>query len=54
MYGLGRVFYHTIGHNPSDFDVPEVMEISRRGALWAAEGKQAAAANLVQPVYAAR
>ena len=35
-WGLGRVFYSALGHVRSDFDVPEVMEIQRRGMLWAA------------------
>jgi hypothetical protein len=32
----GRVFYCSLGHVASDFDVPEVREIVRRGLLWAA------------------
>jgi len=35
-YGAGRVFYSSLGHVAADFDVPEVMEIARRGCLWAA------------------
>ena len=35
-YGSGRVFYSSLGHVASDFDVPEVREIMRRGCLWAA------------------
>lgn len=35
MYGEGKVFYSALGHVASDFDVPEVKEIIRRGALWA-------------------
>ena len=34
-YGAGRVFYSSLGHVASDFDVPEAKEIMRRGALWA-------------------
>ena len=34
-WGLGRVFYSALGHVRSDFDVPEVTEIQRRGMLWA-------------------
>lgn len=34
-WGEGRVFYSSLGHVASDFDVPEVMEIQRRGMLWA-------------------
>lgn len=36
MYGKGRVFYSALGHVASDFNVPEVAEITRRGILWAA------------------
>lgn len=35
-YGGGRVFYSALGHVTTDFDVPEVTEIMRRGCLWAA------------------
>jgi len=35
-YGEGRVFYSSLGHVAADFDVPEVLEIMRRGSLWAA------------------
>jgi type 1 glutamine amidotransferase len=35
MYGKGRVFYSSLGHVRSDFDIPEVREITRRGMLWA-------------------
>jgi uncharacterized protein len=34
-WGKGRVFYCSIGHSPSDFDVPEAMTIMERGMLWA-------------------
>jgi len=36
MWGKGRVFYSSLGHVASDFDVPEAREIQRRGLLWAA------------------
>lgn len=36
MYGKGRVFYSSLGHVARDFDVPEVLEITKRGILWAA------------------
>jgi len=36
MYGKGRVFYSSLGHVAADFQVPEVLEITRRGMLWAA------------------
>ena len=34
-YGKGKVFYASIGHVTSDFDVPEAREIVKRGCLWA-------------------
>lgn len=34
-WGQGRVFYSSLGHVRSDFDVPEAREIMRRGMLWA-------------------
>ncbi|MBN2301888.1 MAG: ThuA domain-containing protein [Lentisphaerae bacterium] len=38
-YGKGRVFYSSLGHVAKDFDVPEVLEIAKRGILWAAREK---------------
>jgi type 1 glutamine amidotransferase len=35
MWGKGRVFYTSLGHVASDFDVPEAREIVQRGMLWA-------------------
>jgi hypothetical protein len=35
-YGEGRVFYSSCGHVAADFKVPEVLEIQRRGSVWAA------------------
>jgi len=34
-WGQGRVFYSSLGHVASDFDVPEAKEITLRGLLWA-------------------
>ena len=34
-YGAGKVFYSSLGHVATDFDVPEAKEIMRRGCLWA-------------------
>jgi hypothetical protein len=36
LYGKGRVFNSTLGHAPSDFNVPEARAIMQRGMLWAA------------------
>lgn len=35
-WGAGRVFYASVGHVRSDFEVPEAREMVRRGLLWAA------------------
>ncbi len=35
-YGEGKVFYMSLGHVAKDFEVPEVLEIIKRGAIWAA------------------
>jgi type 1 glutamine amidotransferase len=36
-YGKGRVFYHSLGHKPDVIEQPEVLELTRRGLLWATE-----------------
>ncbi len=36
MWDKGRVFYSSLGHAAADFNVPEALEIQRRGFLWAA------------------
>lgn len=35
-HGNGRVFYNALGHSPSVFDIPEAIELMRRGFRWAA------------------
>jgi len=34
-WGQGKVFYSSLGHVAKDFDVPEALEIQKRGMLWA-------------------
>ena len=51
MYGKGRVFYNSLGHVAVDFNVPEALEIMKRGILWAAESKYLPAEKWIQPVY---
>ena len=51
MYGKGRVFYNSLGHQAVDFNVPEALEIMKRGILWAAESKYLPAEEWIQPVY---
>jgi type 1 glutamine amidotransferase len=36
QWGEGRVFYHTLGHNPQELEIESVKELTRRGILWAA------------------
>lgn len=35
-WGKAKIFYTSLGHVASDFNVPEAKEIVRRGLLWAA------------------
>lgn len=51
MYGKGRVFYSSLGHVASDFGVPQVLEIQKRGILWACMSKFALAEPWKNPVY---
>ncbi|WP_020431635.1 ThuA domain-containing protein, partial [Paenibacillus riograndensis] len=44
-WGQGRVYYNSLGHHADIVELPPVKELMRRGLLWAAEGKQEAAAN---------
>ena len=44
MWGHGRVFYNSLGHHADIFDAYEPLELMRRGFLWAAAGKDRAAA----------
>lgn len=36
-WGQGRVFYNSLGHHADIFDIPEALELMRRGFLWAAK-----------------
>ena len=35
-WGAGKVFYSSLGHVAKDFEVPEAVEIQKRGMVWAA------------------
>ena len=50
-YGKGRVFYISVGHTPKDFDIPESMEILRRGIRWASGSKYEPYEKWLSPVY---
>ncbi|WP_282939901.1 ThuA domain-containing protein [Paenibacillus sp. RC67] len=41
-WGVGRVYYCSLGHHADIVDMPPVKELMRRGFVWAAEGKAAA------------
>ena len=40
MWGKGRVFYTSLGHVAKDFQVPEALEIVKRGLLWASRNAE--------------
>jgi type 1 glutamine amidotransferase len=50
-YGKGRVFYSSLGHVAKDFNVPEALEIMKRGICWAALSLYEKTEDLVNPVY---
>lgn len=45
-WGVGRVYYNSLGHQANIMEIPTVMELMRRGFLWAAEGKARAVAAI--------
>ncbi|MFO7853531.1 MAG: ThuA domain-containing protein [Bacteroidales bacterium] len=50
-YGKGRVFYSSLGHVAADFEVPEALEIMKRGIQWAANSKYGEKERWIKPVY---
>ena len=52
MYGKGRVFYSSLGHVSADFNVPEALEIQKRGIRWACMSKYEPEEEWKEPVYA--
>ncbi|MEK4250957.1 ThuA domain-containing protein [Paenibacillus sp. FSL W7-1287] len=38
-WGVGRVYYNSLGHQANIMEIPEVMEMMHRGFLWCADGK---------------
>jgi len=50
-YGKGRVFYSSLGHVASDFDVPEALTIMQRGIIWAAGSRSMKGESWLSPVY---
>lgn len=51
QYGKGRVFYSSLGHVASDFNVPEALEIMKRGIIWAADSREKGAEKWLSPIY---
>ena len=45
MWGLGRVYYNSLGHQLNIVKMKEVTEMIKRGFLWASEGKKIAKDN---------
>lgn len=50
-FGEGRVFYSSLGHVMKDFEVPEALELQKRGIRWAAESKYHPKETWVDPKY---
>ncbi len=51
VYGKGRVFYSSLGHVASDYNVPQALEIQKRGIYWACMSKFEATEELRRPIY---
>ena len=52
MYGNGRIFYTSVGHNLTHVtERPEALEMMKRGIRWASASKYAPAEKWVSPVY---
>jgi type 1 glutamine amidotransferase len=54
VYGKGRVFYISLGHQPEVFDVPQALTMLKRGILWAGKSKYETTPNLISPTYPER
>lgn len=51
VYGKGRVFYSSLGHVAADYNVPQALEIQKRGIRWASMSKYEPLEEWKQPVY---
>ena len=54
IYGEGRVFYTSLGHQSKVFETSEALTILKRGILWASRSKYESTPNLVTPMYPKR
>jgi len=50
-YGNGRIFYSSLGHVMADCNVPQALEIQKRGIRWAAESKYQPKEKWITPIY---
>ncbi|MDR1202457.1 MAG: ThuA domain-containing protein [Tannerellaceae bacterium] len=50
-YGKGRVFYSSLGHVAKDFDVPEALEIMKRGIRWSSVSLYEPTEKWLSPAY---
>ena len=50
-FGEGRVFYNSLGHVASDFDVDEALTMMKRGIRWASESKYEEKEEWLKAVY---
>ncbi|MGN7356552.1 ThuA domain-containing protein [Paenibacillus sp. SAF-054] len=50
-WGLGRVYYCSLGHQANVIELPPVKEMMRRGLTWAAEGKLKAQDQAIGGAY---
>lgn len=46
-WGVGRVYYCSLGHQADIVELPPVKELMRRGFVWAADGKAAASGSML-------
>ena len=52
IYGKGRVFYTSLGHNLDHItQEPDALEMLQRGIKWAGASKFEKTENLVNPIY---
>jgi type 1 glutamine amidotransferase len=51
VYGSGRVFYSSLGHVAADFNIPQALEIQKRGIRWACMSKYEPIEEWKQPAY---
>lgn len=52
MYGKGRIFYTSVGHNLAHVtEVPDAIELIKRGIKWASASKYEAPEKWLNPAY---